>query len=144
MYSQSILAFLFIAVLGLMSAYLTKAQGSSDEATVRMAGEHLSAYSNFVTAYARANTSTSGHVSDAQVAVPSWFSRLQSEGNYVAVGRSYVFVTPPNVAKGFAMARVINSPNAGVKVNGALVVPGRVAGQALPAAVPEGSVVVAQ
>ena len=109
---------------------------------VQIGASHLSIYGSVVSQYAHGNATFTGSVSDATAALPAWFKRAASEGNYVATGTTYVYTTPTDYATGMAMARFLKVPRAGIKVNGVLVVPGgQASGITIPAAVPNGAVV---
>lgn len=143
MYGMSFVTAFVTLYMMLMTAWLNSmAANSAVIASVNTAG-HLAIYSCFVSAYAQANPGFTGTVSDAAAAFPTWFTRIAGESNYVTGGAVYVYATPMSRANGMAIARNVGGTKTGIDDAGLLTVPGLGATtQAVPGAVPVGSVVI--
>lgn len=103
-------------------------------------------YRNAVARYAESNTGVTGSVPDSSLStLPSWFSKPPTIMNYVSGGKGYVYVAnPPGGLAGTIIARSSGMPiNAGIKVSGLLQNPRSTTSTSLPAAIPDGSVVIA-
>lgn len=106
-------------------------------------------YRNFVTAYALANNTATGTIADSALGLPGWYNRIVSIRNYVENGKGYVYFSQGNQSDmAYAIVKLGNQAiNAGIKTNGVLVNPmsttNYVSPLTLPAAIPDGSVVIA-
>lgn len=137
-----VMAFLTLYML-LMTAWLNMIGAAATASRLEIEAGHIAIYSSLVSQYAQANPGYSGSVSDASANLPSWFTRLPSENNYVTGGVAYVYSTTNNRAEGMAMARAIGANVAGIDDAGALTLPGvGASGRSIPGAVPAGSLVV--
>lgn len=119
---------------------------SSTEATA-IAGS-MRVYRNAVVAYAAAHPATTGAVADASLALPSWFNKFNGVSNYVAAGKAYVYYTATQPQLTYLIVKASNnSINAGIKQGGNLINPLSSTNTSipisLPAAIPDGSVVIA-
>jgi hypothetical protein len=124
---------------------LTTTADNLDAITSRDAGQHLAIYSNYVKRYAAANPTASGSISLAALSLPAWYAASAEESNYVSGGVAYVYRASFDRASGMAMARAVGFSGAGVNDSGRLTVPGTgPTTTVLPAAVPNGAVVIVQ
>ncbi len=143
MYGMGFLMALLTLYMLFMTAWLNMFGAAATATRITVDAGHMAIYSSLVSAYAQANPGYAGSVSDASANLPTWFTRLPSEKNYVAGGVAYVYSTPANRAEGMAMARSIGATVAGIDDAGALTLPGiGPTGRAIPGAVPAGSLVV--
>lgn len=137
-----VMAFLTLYLL-LMTSWLNMIGAAATAQRITVEAGHMAVYSSLVSAYAQANPSFAGSVSDASAGLPAWFTRLPTEQNYVTGGVAYVYSIPANRAEGMAMARAIGANVAGIDDAGTLTQPGiGASGRSIPGPVPVGSLVV--
>lgn len=72
---------------------------------VEFVAGQLRAYGGYVAAYAHANPSTTGGVSDAAAGVPAWLQRPPSMAGYVRSGQAFIYMPMPSEAEAFRIAR---------------------------------------
>lgn len=132
---------LFIAI-ALIAGNIDARIASQERQDAAITAQHMSAYGGFVALYARSHPTATGSIADATAGVPSWFARFPGVTNVVSAGVAYAYLVPSTQAQGFAIARSVPRPFvAGVKVAGRLQPPGGPVGQVLPAAIPDGALV---
>ena len=141
------------SILGLVFVLLSTMTYSVNSTVTRMNQaddtiriEQMIAYQSLVDAYAKTHPTTSGTVSDGSLAIPGWLVRPVGVTNTITGARGYAWFTPDGVGIGMRIAERAQgqgSARAGVKINGRLQQPGATtAGAVLPAAIPDGAVVV--
>lgn len=124
----------------------TTAQVSQTSYT-KVMSENMAMYRNYVVAYAQANPGASGTIQDTALGLPAGFNRFKGITNYVSGGIGYAYITQAQAPAGLASQMQANQSGdlfIGFKKNGVLVTPsGGISPIALPAAIPDGSVVYA-
>jgi hypothetical protein len=55
--------------------------------------DNIKVYRQHVIAYAQAHPSIAGVIPEANLNLPSWYSKVQNLGNYVESGKGYVYYT---------------------------------------------------
>ena len=108
----------------------------------------MQVYRNSVLAYAQANPSVSGAVPDGNLALPSWYARLNGISNYISTGKGYVYYTGRSPELAYQVLKATNnSINVGINQGGNLANPISTTNTtipiALPGAIPNGSIVIA-
>lgn len=102
-------------------------------------------YRNAVAEYAYSNPAFVGIVSDALLNLPSWYVKPPNLSNYIFNTKSYSFYTGSLPGLAGELARQTESIHVGTNQNGVLLAPNMVnSGIALPAQIPNGSVVLIQ
>lgn len=139
MYPLGILAGLLLLYSFLSVSNFNTAIADGKAAHTSYVSGHLRAYGSYVAAYARANPSADGGVSDAAVGVPSWLEKPPGMAGYVTGGRAFVYITPSTIAEANAIARKCGgSLLCGVTRSSSLFVPGAMSpvSVALPSSIP--------
>ncbi|MCA7889025.1 type IV pilus biogenesis protein PilM [Burkholderia contaminans] len=119
----------------------------SQTSYTQVVAESMAMYRNYVVAYARANPGVTGTVPDTSLGLPAGFNKINIISNYAAGGLGYAYVTQAQTPAGLASTLQSNQSGdlfIGFKKNGVLVTPsGGTSPIALPAAIPDGSLVYA-
>lgn len=135
-----------VGTLFLQTGSRTAANANGTEAAAIVG--NMMVYRNAVSPYARNNPAAVGTVIDSALGLPSWYQRIAGVNHYLNAGTGYVYfsTTRPEVAYQILKASN-NAINTGIKRSGYLVNPLSTTNYsspvALPAAIPEGSVVYA-
>lgn len=140
----------FVALITgtLMTQNSAATAADSQRAEAAAIAGSMQVYRNPVIAYAQANPSATGTLSDASLTLPTWYARLNGVSNYVNAGKGYVYYigTSPELAYQVLKA-TNNSINVGINQGGNLVNPisstNTTIPMTLPSAIPNGSVVIA-
>lgn len=140
-----LLVTLLLVASGLFGAgQLQQNRRLSDAEVVALAGNML-VYRNAVSAYAETNPGFAGSAADSALGLPAWYSKAPGLANYLASGKSYVFL--PEALPGLVgtLARKSESISVGTNVGGLLQSPtAATTGIPLPAQVPLAAVVIIQ
>lgn len=92
---------------------------------VQFVAGHMRAYGAYVAAYAQANPSANGGVSDAAIALPTWLARPVGMTAYVRSGQAFIYYMPASVAQANEIARSCGgSLKCGVTRSRSLFLPG--------------------
>lgn len=110
----------------------------------RNVGTSLRIYRRAVGNYADSNPGFDGAVGDAALGLPAWYRKPRGMGNVIAGGRVYVYFdggANPEPLPALREMMGVPSALAGIKRGGRLASPAVVKAFALPAVIPEGSIV---
>lgn len=144
-----LIGLLAVFLSGIFMSVISFEQKTSTQTEATAISGNMMVYRNFVTAYAMANNTITGTVADSVLGLPGWYNRIGTVRNYVENGKGYVFFFEGNQGDtAYAIVKLGNQAiNAGIKKNGFLVNPmsttNYVSPLALPASIPDGSVVIA-
>lgn len=107
--------------------------------------KNFAVYANAMSTYAKSHAGFTGQVSATTAGLPSWFSPRPGMTNYLSAGVAYAYIAPPSTPAPSQILSAIapDFKGSGLKSGGNLVdATGRIV-QSAPAAIPNGSVVVA-
>jgi hypothetical protein len=119
-----------------------RSMSSADLSTVTVS---MLVYRNAVANYLYSNPAASGVIPDGLLNLPSWYVKPQGLNNVVVGAKSYTFYSLSLPGLAGELAKRTESFNVGTNQNGVLLSPNLPnSGIALPAQVPNGSVVLIQ
>jgi type II secretory pathway pseudopilin PulG len=135
-----------LVVVGAMFSLDQRQQSAAlQEADLQAQAGSLWVYRNQVSLYAEANPAYSGVVPDGALALPQWYSKTPDLSNYLAGGRSYVYVSSPSPGLVSLLAQRSEAVTVGTNQGGLFYsVKSGNTGIALPAQIPRGAAVVLQ
>jgi hypothetical protein len=145
----ALIGLLAIFLSGIFTRVNTFQEQTSTKTEATAISGNMMVYRSYVTAYAVANSTVTGTIADSALSLPTWYNRITSIQNYIEAGKGYVYFSVGNQSDlAYAIVKLGNQAiNAGSKTNGILVNPmsttNYVTPLSLPAAIPEGSVVIA-
>lgn len=136
----------FIGTLLLQTGSRTNVDANTTEAAA-IAGNMI-VYRNAVSPYAHNNPTAVGTINDSALNLPTWYQRIAGVNNYVNTGTGYVYFSTSRPELAYQILKAThNTINIGIKQGGYLINPlsttNYSAPTALPAAIPDGSVVYA-
>ncbi|KAG0166437.1 hypothetical protein DFQ30_007202 [Apophysomyces sp. BC1015] len=134
---------LFLGAVFMQTQHKQESNAAIGEATA--IGGNMGVYRNAVVNYARANTGVTSSVADTALGLPTWFNHMPTIGNYVTGGKGYVYFSTATPELAYLILKQSNnSVLTGIKRSGVLYNPlSGTTSIALPAAIPDGSVVYA-
>ena len=140
-----LIGLLAVFLSGIFTSVISFEQKTSTQTEATAISGNMMVYRNFVTAYAVANNTITGTVADSALGLPGWYNRIVTVRNYVENGKGYVYFFEGNQSDmAYAIVKLgKQAVNAGIKTNGLLVNPMSSTTLALPAPIPDGSVVIA-
>jgi hypothetical protein len=149
MWGYVLLALAMTVTISTMTRVVTTQTRALSKSEVHAMAGSMAVYRNYVVAYASTSPGASGSVADAALGLPSWYAKQGGIANYVSAAKGYVYVAQPQGNLAYVLAkRLDGSINVGIKQNGYLYSPFSSTNTsipiALPAAIPDGSVVIAQ
>ena len=132
--------------LGIVSEQSQRAETLAWQGDVSAISYNLLIYRQALATYAQSNPTMTGNVADSALPLPSWFVHLPGVEGLVAAGLSYTYYPQPPAGLARKLADLTQgSVAAGLNIQGRLVNPDTgVTLILLPAAVPEGAVVLYQ
>lgn len=133
-------------VVGALSYYNAQTLAAANaQGEVAAISGNMIVYRSYVVSYAVANPAVTGAVADGSLGLPAWYNKNTALSNYVTGGKGYVYyAVPPGQLAYQLLKDTNNSIYAGVKQSGFVVNPlGGTSTIAVPAAIPDGSVVFA-
>ncbi|MEJ7745707.1 MAG: type IV pilus biogenesis protein PilM [Luteimonas sp.] len=137
MYPIGILAGLLLLYSFISISNFDRAINENRISQTNFVSGQLRAYGSYVAAYARANPSANGSVSDAAAGVPAWLTRPPGMTGLASGGRGYVYFMPYTLAEGNEIARNCGgSLICGVTRSSLLYIPGE--STPVPMAMPAG------
>lgn len=105
---------------------------------------NMQVYKNAVVRFVELTPAASGAIPDSKLTLPGWYSRIQGVSNYVVGGKVYVYYSG-RAELASVIANRTESLTVGVNRGGVLMHPqAGNTGIALPAVIPESSVVIMQ
>lgn len=140
---------LLVAVMILVTSLMAQSNRASETASDRNEAAaingNMRVYRNAVISYAANNPTASGTIADAALGLPSWFNHMPAVSNIVVAGKGYVFYSSVTPGLAYEITKATdNSILIGINRGGMLINPlSGNSGIALPAGIPEGSVVYA-
>ncbi|WP_454688229.1 type IV pilus biogenesis protein PilM [Achromobacter aloeverae] len=142
MYSWAIALLVAMLLLGMGAEKLQADRRDETIAYAQALGNNLAIYRAAVARYAQANPAYQGTVTDAALGLPTWFKKFSNANNVISGGKVYVFYLPPGDRPSLDEMTPEPSGLTGVARSGRLVSPAtQTVSIALPAVIPEGSIV---
>lgn len=127
---------------GLMMRSYNQAESAAEHSTIDTLAQSLLLYRSAAAEFAKANPAFTGTPADVALSLPTWFKKPAGISAYIAGGQSYTFYPSGPAGLPAALADTTESELVGVKRSGVLVSPRSTSTAiALPASIPEGSVV---
>ncbi len=140
-----VLLTLFVVVGALFSLDQRQQTTALRDAELQAQAGSLWVYRNQVSAYSESNPSYAGTVPDGALGLPQWYSKTPDLSNYLAGGRSYVYVSSPSPGLVSVLAQRSDAVTVGTNKGGLFYsTKSGNTGIALPAQIPQGAAVVLQ
>jgi hypothetical protein len=143
MYTYYAVAFFVALIFGLVVTNIQNTSNIQTNVQCIALARNIEDYGTAVSNWAQSNTSFTGTVSDATLALPSWIWHRSNVSNYVATGTSYIYVTTPQGCNNDNLVSALTAKG----IRGGFVKTGQyykgiTANGTVPGSVPNGSVVI--
>lgn len=136
---------ILLSVASLSSSEKTTQSGDVLVSETKAISGSILLYRNYIARYVELNPTFVGEIPEDFLSLPVWYVKPYGLSNYVMIGVIYVFYEQPLPGLVGELTRRTESINVGANRNGYLVSPSNPnSGLALPAQIPNGSVVLMQ